>query len=764
MASAVARRRALRMPPRSRRTKPVISYAESSDNDDLDVENEKSTSEPESESESSNVEERRPVPRSSTRAQPTRKRLSASSSHRQKYNDESRHRGTKRRKQSKQISSKSTPTQSIVQIEGSGIIPLWQTLPYHILVQIFQYATYPLYEEHTFQPLPSGKWLLNVARLCRDFAEPAFTVLYSSPPLVPMVQAHRLVDLLMADPTPMTFKYRQKVQSLRIDVGQVVAYTLPGSGHLDLHGLVKDLPRLTDLEFHHQTDMPPYRDLDANIKWTYPDSLFEALEYINPAANPMRGDKTSICRLRSWRWSSRMGGKKYSIEKIPEIHLKPSFSSLQKVAFVNYQIPCLRKDEEDPNHEAILAKALGNLPALKHLVFEASTLMNGKLLPMLPAGLHNLEIINCWEIVADDFASFLLSHGRQLRALTLNHNQSLSLSFLPMLGPGCPKLQVFRMNLTYFNLHATYRDSEPRYDKLLEPDQIPAWPSTLQTIELIQLRKWEPGAAEVFFQSLLDSAGDLADLRYLTIRSILSIGWRDRASFRDRWVGSLKRVFKSVLKAPNLITSLSRPQTSPAAGSQEELTSEFRAALEPRLSSRHSRTTISGIPEASPPTTVRKSLIGRSYKGQASTAPAEHEPSPPPRRSTRSAGKSQMKGKYAESSDSASEASDEVEFVVPRAGIRPGRLERELEILKNTAGKDSLLPEISSSGDEGKRKSTGKGKEREVIQGKCEKVEIRIDNLRPTENQVTEADFLDEEKSGDDDWNGDDDAVEGYAW
>ncbi|KAI6708279.1 hypothetical protein JHW43_009192 [Diplocarpon mali] len=762
MASTAARRRALRIPPRPTRTKPIISYAELSDDDDLDLENGESASESGSESESSHVEERRPAPRSSSRAQRLRKRPRASSSHGQEYNHEYRNRRTKRPKQSKLISPSSPLTQPIVRFEGSGIVPPWQTLPYHILVQILQYATYPLYEEHTFQPLPSGKWLLNIARLCRDFAEPAFTVLYSSPPLVPMVQAHRLVDLLTADPTLMTFKYRQKVRSLRIDVGQVVAYTLPGSGHLDLHGLVKDLPRLMDLEFHHQTDMPPYRDLDINIKWTYPDLLFQALEYINPAADPMRGEKTSPCRLRSWRWSSRMGGKKYSIEKIPEMHLKPSFASLQKVAFVNYQIPCLRKDEEDLKHEAILARALGNLPELKHLVFEASTLMNGKLLPMLPTGLRNLELINCWEIVADDFASFLLSHGRQLRVLTLNHNQSLSLSFLPMLGPGCPNLQVFRMNLTYFNTHATYRDSEPHYDNLLEPDQIPAWPTTLQMIELVQLRKWEPRAAEVFFQSLLDSAGDLPDLRYLTIRSILSISWRDRASFRDRWVGSLKRVFKSVLKAPDPITSLSRPQTSPDDGSEKDSAPKIDIGV--KGSPRSYRATSSGILGVSSPTIVQKHITGVPPKGQKSTAPPEGEPSPPPRRSTRSAGRAQMKGKYAESSGSETEAGDGVESVVPRAGIRPGRLERELEILKDTAGKDSLLFEISSSEDEEKRNASGKGKKREVIQGMCEKVEIRIDNLRPTENQVTEADFLDEEKSGDDDWNGDDDAVDGYAW
>ncbi|KAK0122424.1 hypothetical protein ONS95_010660 [Cadophora gregata] len=798
--SAVSRRRAMRTPPRETRTKPRISYAESSSGVDLesDSESDLSASEPESsqpttrsrasrsqasqqtrprriasinDARSHNSEpahlQRTKQTRSSTLSRNTRshqvqqKRPRASSSHRTNNHDEGNSRSSKRRKQSKQSSAIKIAGRKVLEIQGSGVIPAWQSLPYLILVQIFQFATYPLYEEHTFQPLPSGRWLLSVARMCRDFAEPAFTVLYKSPPLVPMVQAHRLVDLLMADPLPMIFKYRQKVESLRIDVGQVVAYTLPGSGLLDLHGLIKELPRLSDLEFYHQKDMSPYRNLDDNVKWTYPESIFEALEYVNPSADPMRGDKTSICRLRSWRWSSRLGGKKYSIEQIPAMHLKPSFESLQKVAFVNYQVPFLKKDEEDPEHEKVLAKAINNLPKLKHLIFESSTLVNAKLLPLLPTGLRNLELINCWEVIASDFAPFLLTHGRQLRCLTLNHNQSLSLAFLPMLGPGCPNLQVLRMNLTYYNLHITYRDSEPLYEKLLEPDQIPAWPSTIQTIELTQLRKWENEAAEVFFQSLLDSAGSLPDLRRLTIQAILNIGWRDRASFRDKWVGSLNRVFKRISKPPKAIFSLPKAlqALSLPIGDKEEMDSVPMESR--RISSGSNISHTSGkSPVVEIPTQIQSHKVS-----------VEVQPSPPARRSARSATRNLQSGKYVESSDSEPEVEKEAEYEArtpaSRAGSRASRLERELGILKETAGRHSAaITSTESSEDDSASNShnKGKGRENEVIQGMCEVVEVRIDNLRPTETQVTEADFLDEEMSGDDDWNGEDPAEDGYAW
>jgi hypothetical protein len=570
-----------------------------------------------------------------------------------------------------------------------------------------------------------------------------------------MIQAHRLVDLLTADPVPMAFKYRPKVESLHIEVNQVAAYSLgSGYGHLDLHGLIKDLPRLAALEFYHQKDMSPYRTLDETIKWTYPDSIFEALEYIDPNADAAKGDKTTVCKLKSWRWSSRLAGKKWPINKLREVHLKPSFSSLRKIAFVNYQVPCLKKDEVDPKHENILANSLKALPELEHLIFESSTLVNVKLLPLLPTNLRNLELINCWEVIADDLAEFLLTHGRQLRVLTLNHCQSLSLAFLPTLGEACPNLQVLRMNLTYFNLHATYHDSEPQYEQLLLPDQIPIWPSTLQTIELIQLRKWETPAAEMFFQSLLDSASNLPDLRRLTIQAILNIGWRDRASFRDKWVGSLARVFKRVSEPPVEHISVRRrmDQLTLSASKKKESTEAETAIAEEKPKSLRSK----------PASTPSSSSVSPQVNSAGS---------PATRRSTRI--RQPQPGKYAEPSDSEAETSVKTEVrISAREASRRSKFERELSILKTTAGihtpdlTSSPKPSEDSSDDDKPLISTkGKGKAKEVLQGMCEVVEVRIDNLRPTENQVTERDFLDEEPSGDEDWDGDDDDVGGgYAW
>ena len=55
----------------------------------------------------------------------------------------------------------------------------------------------------------------------------------------------------------------------------------------------------------------------------------------------------------------------------------------------------------------------------------------------------------------------------------------------------------------------------------------------------------------------------------------------------------------------------------------------------------------------------------------------------------------------------------------------------------------------------------------ESVQGLCDVVRVLFDNLRPTEEQLHESDFLDQELSGDEDWNGDSDDMygeDGYAW
>lgn len=88
---------------------------------------------------------------------------------------------------------------------------------------------------------------------------------------------------------------------------------------------------------------------------------------------------------------------------------------------------------------------------------------------------------------------------------------------------------------------------------------------------------------------------------------------------------------------------------------------------------------------------------------------------------------------------------------------------RQLRPRKNDRPAQSSSTD-SESGLEGN--SDMKPAENDYVQGKCGIVDIRIDNLRPVENQFNENDFLDDEMSEDEEWigsngEGEDDA---YAW
>jgi hypothetical protein len=688
---------------------------------------------------------------------------------------------------------------------SKGIIPPWATLPYQILVQIFQYAAIPLYDDRSFHPMPSVRWLLDIRRTCAAFQEPALTVLYRSPPLVPMQAAHELARLLKSDPEPMSFNYRAKIETLQIEVSQTASYTLSGYGLLDLHALIYNCPRLSALEFYHEKDLSPYRQLEENLKWSYVDTIFSALE------NNVEGVAT---RLKSWRWSSRLAGKKIPIESLLEMHSKPYFSSLEKLAFVNYQQPKLKKTEEDPEHDVKLAASLAPLKKLRHLILESSTLVNSSFMALLPSNIEHLEVINCWEITSLDLSTYLFSHGSQLRSLTLNHNHSLNLSFLTTLKSSCPKLLSLKMDLTYFSVHSTYRNAEPIYEGLLFPDDIPTWPSTLQSIELLQLRGWDISTAQMFFQSLLDSAGELPVLRRLVIKGILNTGWRDRVSFRKEWIEPFEPVFKRVSDPPNprLMSkgafeawkkstgTTPKKESDPAVQELADSRSRRRVTIVEHVHSSdeetHSRQKVQDRSSSQPDTETtlvdntqqkHKRLSselkwlaktsgpdGREALGRNAIAPPTPLLVSPKRNTGRKLAKHELsilrqtagdhRPKYQEDSDSASESSESPKQ--PSSATQSNPDDPDDGDAKNDDDDDDDDDKPLAS-RKGKEKATQRQQRhrKQIIQGMCNVVDVKIDNLRPAETQFKESDFLDSEPEGDEDWDGTADiGADGYAW
>lgn len=560
-----------------------------------------------------------------------------------------------------------------------------------------------------------------------------------------MEYAHRLLAFIRAEgQDKLSFNYRAKLEAIHMEVQQTAMYSFSGQGHLDLHDLVYNLPRLQELELYHAKDFSPYRELDHSVKWHYSLQMFEALQ---------KNVEGSATRLKSWRWNGRLMGPDIPIERMVEFHRQPYFSHLRKVAICNIQIAKLKKGQDDPLHELRLTEALSALPDLQHLVLESSTLINELSMPLLPRVEH-LEIINCWEVSSQSLVQYLEKNGGGLRRLTLNHNMSLNFSFLTSLSRHCSKLENLSMDLLYHSIHQSYRnDRDPLYQRLLEEDERPTWPSTLRSISMLSVRKWDIQTAERFFQSLLDSAQSLPDLRQLVIQGIINIGWRERVSFRKKWEDAFDTVFL-------------RRSTPPSPYLKTIRTYEAHIAA-----------------------------IATKTKPNVEIAKLESERRTPRHRDKRLR-QSKQKPSYNEDSDSeddsssiASEPRTPPSQAVSYRASKSHALDRELQILHRTAGFDSPAPPsdntartaiyvdgtASDSDDIPLRQTHAASKKRsavkQFIHGMVDVVDVKIDNLRPAETQFKESDFLDDEPEGDDDWDGTGDlefeeagASRRYAW
>jgi hypothetical protein len=265
-----------------------------------------------------------------------------------------------------------------------------------------------------------------------------------------------------------------------------------------------------------------------------------------------------------------IGGHVPAVGDIARFHQHPSLSQLTRVSFTNFQVPSLHKPQPKEGDDAAalqlyeedgavidaVAAAISQLSALRHLVFESSTVMNDRLLPLLPRDLEHLELINCWEIRSEDLSLFLHTHGSKLRILTLMHNQSLNLAFLTELAESCPNLEELRINMQYYRHHDSLDDSDPMYDYVLLSNQTPSWPQSIRVIDLEHVREWSVETAEMFLQSLVDSAERLHNLRHLALKTMLNIPWQVRATMRSEWGSKMQKVFLRPFEAPESAATL----------------------------------------------------------------------------------------------------------------------------------------------------------------------------------------------------------------
>lgn len=540
-----------------------------------------------------------------------------------------------------------------------------------------------------------------MARTCSSFTKPALTALYRNPPIFAIRSTRKdLVYHLTAPPAEGQADYRVMVKRLELDATQMTALTDAANSVSDLAALVRSLVTLREIDIFDPVDRPPFRERLRRLRrWVYPSELFEAL-------------RQTQLRIRSWRWNSIFCGQ--GLLWMKEIHSDAVFQSLREVTLTKFHPDPSRDDREDgedfqgpPTAEELLASALSVLPNLKALAFETCGVVSGRLLPLLPSNLVSLSIINCGELLSDALQAFLTSHGSQLEILVLSHNQALNLSFLVGLKHSCPKLEVLRMDTTYYSSLAMSSDNEPLYETLLGEDEMPSWPSSLRVVDMEYLRKWNAASATNFFSSLIDAAEDLPWLQEITILAMVDTDWRQRAEFRMKWSAKFKKVFarKWETPSPHLASLRAFREWKEQPTDQEKIDSMIEG-LEDELPDCVPNIEVMGDSDSDAPlVSTREQKVDDSWG------------------SKRLRSRSKVATSYDEVTDneSTSETKDE------------------------------------APSDE---------EDATFVQGRCHTVVFRIDNFRPREEIYAEADFLDAEPSGDEEWNGNEnnDDEGGYAW
>lgn len=589
----------------------------------------------------------------------------------------------------------------------------WTDLPFEILRDILSYASYPLFDDKG-QATPHVPWLLKFRILHPALLEASLAALYFTPPITNAAMAHHFLSL-MSQPNDRSTNYNVKVRHLELEARNTLAYSAGAElGSLDLGALVEQLPQLIGIDIWTIMDSPEIRRRAPRYRsWSYSDSLFEALS---------QGKQ----RLRHFHWNSSFMGKHATdpmdmYQWMHTIHQLPSFQSLTYIKLTNFfgnshvridldfpidftspgkplTVKQQKKEADRLGKKAIqrqqdetLAKALGVLPNLRKLDLYLCSVVDGDWLQLLPKELTHLGIIECDRLTSGCLEEFLSTHGQHLKVLVLNLNQDLNISFLTTLAASCPTLQELTMDLTSF------RKPEPgeiaasgEFGHLLLPDERPTWPKTLQTICMNHLQYWPLSAAEMFFTSLIESAKDLPDLRRLLLSVSLDVSWRERAKMRDLWEDKFRRVF---LRHP------------------------------------------------APPNPNWWSI--RAYKEWKEKKVAEVIISPP------------KPGGIGTITEAVEETATDDDSDMP---IRNGKRKAPAEVPTRR-----LRPrKIASDDEEDAPVSALGGSLRDMImqtlethiQGMCDEVDVRIDNLRPMEEQFHESDFLDSEPSGDEEWNG----------
>ena len=370
--------------------------------------------------------------------------------------------------------------------------------------------------------------------------------------MFPSWRAHRLLTLLEQEQENLSINYRTKIRRLDVEAKNL----LVRKSGINLERLVSLTPLLTSLVIYHNHDEvdPPTiwsQPSARKLKWSYPTSLFDTLDEAGVA-------------LQSFTWNGRFPDARQVVHEMGDTQARTCLQSLRSLSLVNLSME-KSKEETRIEYGNMLSRALSDLPRLRDLTIErCDELLSPTVLSRFPHDLERLSLKNCSGLTSLAVLTFLQHHGLNLQSLILHGNQMMDLGFMPELEMLCSQLNELSIDLTYHD-PSSYHDTEPLYDELL-PNGQPTWPESLQSVKLANLRRLDASDADDFFESLVTAR--LFHLRRLEIKAILKIAWKERASFRSKWLNRFQKTYLRAWRPPRAfgkpaLARASQPVESP---------------------------------------------------------------------------------------------------------------------------------------------------------------------------------------------------------
>jgi hypothetical protein len=550
------------------------------------------------------------------------------------------------------------------------------------------YACYPLFDDQN-APTPSIRWLLRNAHVCKAFLEPSLAALYRCPPLPQQEKPHLLLAALSQLSSGL-INYNVKVKRLELEVRSALTYTATGYGPFDLGRLIQQLPQLAEIDVWSVYDSPNHRRTTPPVKhWTYPDSMFDAL---------ISGQN----RLKSFHWNSRLIGKAAEATKmytrIYEIHTSTPFQTIRELTLTNFLGDSERIKklfDPAPTSSKTPTAAQINIEAAREEQRQAMRIEDDLLAKAISA-LPNLTMLDLQQcsVVSGEWLALLPTTLTSLGISECERIDSDGLqAFLLSHGAHLKKLVLNHNPALSISFLSTLKATCPHLEAF-EMDL--TYYSKLIAI----------GAREPEYESLL-----LPEERPTwpsTLQSIVMLHLR-------QWTGSAaESFFGSLIDSSEDLPDLRHLELVVSLSISWRDRATFRDQWIDKIDRVFKR-------KSAQPNPHWMSIRGfREWKSRRTLSHVEVPISP----------------------------------TFPNLPILPTPQPSE------SGTKRRLRPRKSLSDDEDQTDVAPSTSLREMVihspekhvQGMCDVVDIRIDNLRPTENQWHESDFLDSEVSGDEDY------------